>query len=99
MQTVAQSHDAGRHERRAAMTAETIAKALGGSKAGNGWTARCPAHDDGTPSLSIRDADDGKVLVRCHAGCDQHDVISQLRALGLWMQNSMRSPRYFADAP
>jgi hypothetical protein len=27
-------------------------------------------HDDRTPSLSIRDADDGKVLVRCHAGCD-----------------------------
>ena len=32
--------------RRCAMTAETIAKALGGRKAGGGWTARCPAHDD-----------------------------------------------------
>ena len=28
------------------MTAETIAKALGGRKAGGGWMARCPAHDD-----------------------------------------------------
>ena len=36
--------------------------------------ARCPAHDDRKPSLSIRDADDGKVLVRCHAGCDQARV-------------------------
>jgi len=36
------------------MTAEAIAKALGGRKAGGGWTARCPAHDDRTPSLSIR---------------------------------------------
>ena len=53
------------------MNAETIAKALGGRKAGGGWMARCPAHDDREPSLSIRDADDGKVLVRCHAGCDQ----------------------------
>jgi DNA primase len=53
------------------MNAESIAKALGGRKAGGGGTARCPAHDDRTPSLSIRDADDGKVLVRCHAGCDQ----------------------------
>ena len=61
------------------MTAETIAKALGGRKAGGGWTARCPAHDDRTPSLSIRDADDGKVLVRCHAGCDQERVIAALR--------------------
>ena len=38
------------------MTAEAIAKALGGRKASGGWTARCPAHDDRTPSLSIRDA-------------------------------------------
>jgi hypothetical protein len=35
-------------------TAKTIAKALGGGKSGGGWTARCPAHDDRTPSLSIR---------------------------------------------
>ena len=38
------------------MTAETIAKALGGRKAGGGWMARCPAHDDREPSLSISDA-------------------------------------------
>ena len=38
------------------MTAETMAKALGGRKVGQGWTARCPAHDDREPSLSIRDA-------------------------------------------
>ena len=54
------------------MNAETIAKALGGRKAGGGWTARCPSHDDHEPSLSIRDGDDGKVLVRCHAGCAFH---------------------------
>ena len=65
------------------MNAEIIAKALGGRKVGQGWTARCPAHDDREPSLSIRDAD-GKVLVRCHAGCDQRDVIAALKARGLW---------------
>jgi hypothetical protein len=47
------------------MTAETIAKALGGRKASGGWIARCPTHDDREPSLSIRDAGDGKVLIRC----------------------------------
>ena len=73
------------------MTAETIAKALGGRKAGSGWTARCPAHDDRTPSLSIRDADDNKVLVRCHAGCDQERVITALRTRGLWAENSPHS--------
>jgi hypothetical protein len=66
------------------MTAETIAKALGGRKAGTAWMARCPAHDDREPSLSIADARDGKVLVRCHAGCDQSDVIAALRARGVW---------------
>src|SRR5262245_42229109 len=61
---------------------ETIARALGGRPIGSAWMAPCPAHDDRTPSLSIRDADDGKLLVRCHAGCDQARVIAALRGLG-----------------
>ena len=65
------------------MTAETVAKALGGRKAGGGWAARCPAHADRTPSLSIRDADDKKVLVFCHAGCDQERVVAALQRRGL----------------
>ena len=69
---------------RCAMTAETIAKALGARKAGNGWTVRYPAHDDRNPSLSISAGKDGKVLLRCHAGCDQAQVIDALRARGLW---------------
>src|SRR5262249_26957275 len=71
------------------MNAETIARALGGRKAGGGWTARCPAHDDRNPSLSIRDAN-GKVLVRCHAGCDQERVIAALRRRGLWGEGGPR---------
>jgi putative DNA primase/helicase len=66
------------------MNAEIIAKALRGSRAGAGWVARCPAHDDRTPSLSLRDAGSGIVLVRCHAGCEQEDVIAALRSRGLW---------------
>jgi hypothetical protein len=84
------------------MSAETIATALGGRKAGSGWMARCPTHDDREPSLSIRDADDGKVLVRCHAGCDQELVIATLRSRGLWMESGPRRfirpvPRAAAD--
>lgn len=66
------------------MTAETIAKALGGHRAGATWMARCPAHDDSRPSLSISAGKNGKVLVRCHAGCDQRDVIAALIERGLW---------------
>lgn len=66
------------------MTAETIARALGGHRAGSTWMARCPSHDDSHPSLAISSGRHGKVLVRCHAGCDQRDVITALMERGLW---------------
>jgi putative DNA primase/helicase len=72
------------------MTAKSIAKGLGGRKVGSSWIARCPAHDDSKPSLSISDADDGKVLVRCHAGCTQERVIAALRSRGLWEESGHR---------
>jgi putative DNA primase/helicase len=72
------------------MTAETIAKALGGRRAGATWMARCPAHADREPSLSIKDADHGKVLVRCHAGCNQQQVIAALKSRGIWQQTDRR---------
>ena len=55
-----------------------IAKALGGQRAGSSWLAPCPAHEDGTPSLALRDGDAGRVLVHCHAGCDQEAVAQQM---------------------
>src|SRR5262245_29309781 len=70
------------------MNAEFLARALGGRKASTGWMARCPAHDDNVPSLSIRDTRNGKVLIYCHAGCSQNHVISALEARGLWPERS-----------
>lgn len=40
------------------------------------WLARCPAHDDQNPSLSIGLGDDGRVLVSCHAGCDFAAIVN-----------------------
>ena len=40
------------------------------------FTARCPAHDDRGPSLSVREADDGRVLMHCFAGCDVHQIVT-----------------------
>src|SRR5438105_11788161 len=37
-------------------------------QAGRGWVARCPAHDDRNPSLSITVGRDAQVLLYCHAG-------------------------------
>jgi putative DNA primase/helicase len=66
------------------MIAESIAKALGAHRAGATWMARCPAHDDSSPSLAISTGKNGVVLVCCHAGCDQRDVIAALSERGLW---------------
>lgn len=53
-------------------------------KIGNGWSARCPAHNDRRPSLSVSESDDGRVLVDCKAGCLTQDVIAKL---GLTMRD------------
>lgn len=45
-----------------------------------GWLARCPAHRDGRPSLKIDLGDDGRVLLRCYAGCETTAIVA---AIGL----------------
>ena len=42
------------------------------------WLARCPAHDDRGPSLSVRDAGEGKTLLHCFAQCSVDDVLFAL---------------------
>lgn len=66
------------------LSGQLIAECLGGRRVGNQWMARCPAHDDRNPSLAISEDVTGKVLVHCHAGCDQSVVIGELRSRGLW---------------
>ena len=44
----------------------------------NRWIAKCPSHEDRSPSLSIRETDDGTVLVKCFAGCGAADVLISL---------------------
>ena len=42
------------------------------------WSARCPAHDDRGPSLSVRETSDEAVLLHCFAGCTVHDITALL---------------------
>ncbi|WP_291520816.1 hypothetical protein [Acidithiobacillus sp.] len=44
------------------------------------WIALCPAHDDKRPSLSIKEGDDHRVLLKCWSGCGAAEIVS---ALGL----------------
>ena len=59
-------------------------------KTGSGWTARCPSHEDTTASLSIREGDDGRILVNCFAGCMPAEVVA---ALGLTMRDLFADTR------
>lgn len=43
------------------------------------WTARCPAHEDDLPSLSVAAGEDGKTLVKCFTGCTIEAIASALR--------------------
>jgi len=49
-------------------------------KTGTGkWIARCPAHDDGTPSLSVTEIENGnRVLIHCHGGCGAVDILESI---------------------
>lgn len=61
------------------MTAHEILSRLQGVRGGHGqWTARCPAHDDRQNSLSVGEGEDGRVLLRCHAGCDVDRITAAL---------------------
>ena len=46
------------------------------------WIAKCPSHDDSSPSLSIRELDDGRTLIHDFGGCHVSDVLA---ALGMEM--------------
>jgi len=65
----------------------SIVNALGATRSGRQWTARCPAHEDKNPSLAIAERD-GKILLHCFSGCSQRDVIAALRSRGLWESES-----------
>lgn len=71
------------------ISAESIAGSLdqGRRVKANSYTACCPAHPDKSPSLSISQKSD-KVLLYCHSGCRQDDVIDALRSRGLWHEKS-----------
>lgn len=52
----------------------------------NSWVACCPAHEDRTPSLTIRDAGDGRILIHCFGGCATEDVLG---AVGMTWEDVM----------
>lgn len=67
------------------MTIQEFLSRLEGVHGGNGqWSACCPAHEDRHQSLSVRAGQDGRILLKCHAGCTAGEVAG---ALGLTMRD------------
>lgn len=79
------------------LLADFIARHLPSAKAhADGWQARCPAHEDARPSLSVSSGDDGRVLLHCHAGCETSAVLA---ALGLTEADLFPPKAPAPDAP
>jgi hypothetical protein len=56
-------------------TTMSIQEAVDAALAGEEHVIRCPAHEDNSPSLAVAPGKTQPVLLRCHAGCDQDNVI------------------------
>ncbi len=88
--------------------AALLSRLAGVKKTGAGrWLARCPAHEDKSPSLSIRECDDGRILLHDFAGCDVHSVLSAVnltfddlfpeKPIGNHLLKGERRPFYAGD--
>lgn len=62
-----------------------VARLQGVKKVASGWEALCPAHDDRKPSLSVKEGDDGRVLINCLShGCSSEQIVE---AMGLELKD------------
>lgn len=53
---------------------DSLRELLGGKRNGCGFVCCCPVHEDKSPSLSVGIGQDGRLLLKCFAGCDFKDV-------------------------
>ena len=76
------------------MTIDDFLDRLEGVKRSGGeYQAVCPAHEDRSPSLGVREGDEG-ILGHCHAGCTTESIVE---ALGLSMRDLYYEPRSSRD--
>jgi hypothetical protein len=72
-------------------TSEILQKLQKVKRTQSGWNALCPSHNDKQRSLSVKESD-GKILLKCFAGCDVQTIVS---ALGLEMKDLFESSNGF----
>lgn len=88
MNTQKEETSAGESSRNPAISVHDILARLEGVRqtSPGQWVAKCPAHKDRSPSLSVRDAGDGRKLLHCFAGCATEHVVE---AIGLRLADLM----------
>ena len=76
------------------MNIADLVQRLDAKQNGDGWVAKCPAHDDRIPSLSINEGSDGRILLHCHADCDTDAILAALGLTrrDLFAQNGGEAP-------
>jgi hypothetical protein len=79
------------------MTLDDLVGLLGATRNGTGWAARCPAHDDQNPSLTISEGATQPIVLHCHAGCPTERVVAAIPQLS--MADLMGEPRIVASYP
>ena len=61
------------------MSVDTLLQRLTKVKGGKGrWTACCPSHEDRSPSLAIRETEDGRILLKCFGGCSVREIVGAI---------------------
>jgi hypothetical protein len=69
----------------------------GSSSIGKLW--QCPSHADSFPSLSVNEAADARVLIKCFAGCEWEEVLQSLSLpSSVLFQPHLRSPQKLLDS-
>ncbi|MBW1930970.1 MAG: HTH domain-containing protein [Deltaproteobacteria bacterium] len=59
-------------------TEDFLTRLEGVHRNANGWIARCPAHNDEHASLAVSEGEDGRILVKCFAGCSTEEIVHSL---------------------
>lgn len=75
----------------AEIRAKNIVEKLGGVWRGTKGECRCPAHDDGSPSLSVR-LGDTAILFHCFAGCTAIEIMKALQRKRLHDRSAVAMP-------
>jgi hypothetical protein len=65
------------------MTYDDFVDKLDGVEEHGGYImALCPGHEESRPSLSVSEGDEGKIILKCHAGCSAATIVKSM-GLGL----------------